>query len=499
MIGVRRLRHVAGLLGTILKWYGTIFFIPLVFAVGYGSPLSPFVLPLVVSTAAGYGLERRFPETDLARTDGFLLVVLTWIAVSLVGALPYLLSGVGTLATPINALFESVSGFSCTGSTVVGEISLDKYPHALMLWRQLTQWLGGMGILVLAVAVLPRLSVGGAQFLDNEVPGPRLDRLTPHMAETARRLWILYVAASGLLFVLLFALHLGGLAPKMDAFQALAHALTTLPSGGFSPQARSIAAFSPAVQWVIVPFMLVAAMNFALLWRALLVRPRALGENAEFKAYLGLLGLGTVLVCAMLGLHGEYAAAEETIRHGVFQTATILTTTGYATADFTAWPGDALLVMIVLMFVSGSVGSTSGGLKILRWMIAVKVVYREVVQRIHPSSIRPLRVGERVLKEDVVRGALVLIVVYLTLFAVSSIVVAVDTRLAGLEIEIVEILSAVAVTLGNIGPGLGRVGPMGNFEFLPVVSKGWMCVLMIAGRLEIMSLLVLMTPRYWRD
>lgn len=502
MIGLRRLHNVAGLMGTILVGYSAIFLIPMLFALIYGESLVPFLLPLGIAAVSGLTLERLFPDTELERADGFLLVVLTWFVVSLLGALPYLTAGVGTLAHPVNAIFESVSGFSCTGSTVMGQISLDQHSHAILIWRQLTQWIGGMGILVLAVAVLPRLSVGGAQFLDNEVPGPRMDRLTPHMAATARRLWILYVGATVLLIGLFVAFHYAGIADKMDPYQAIAHAFTTLPSGGFSPQGRSIEAFGAPVQWLIIPFMFVAAMNFALLWRAIFSGPKALLENTEFKTYGVLFLVAGVLVTVMLGLHEQYPNVEQAARHGFFQLATILTTTGYASADFAQWPGDVHTVLVALMFVSGCVGSTSGGLKMLRWIIGAKVVYREVVQRIHPSAVQPLRVGQRVLKSDVVQGALILIVVYLALVGFSTVVVAVDTHLNLANPERMgyeEVLTSVAVTIGNIGPGLGEIGPMENFEFLPTFSKIWMCLLMIAGRLEVMSMLVLFVPRYWTD
>jgi len=502
MIGFRRLGNIAGLMGTILLGYSALFVVPILFALIYGGTLLPFVLPLGIAAVSGFALERLFPETELDRADGFLLVVLTWFVVSLLGALPYLTAGVGTVAHPINAIFESVSGFSCTGSTVMGEISLEQHSHAILIWRQLTQWVGGMGILVLAVAVLPRLSVGGAQFLDNEVPGPRIDRLTPHMAATAQRLWILYVAATALLIALALAFHYGGIAPKMEPYQAIAHAFTTLPSGGFSPQARSIEAFGPAIHWLIIPFMFVAATNFALLWRAIFSGPSSLLENTECKTYIVLFVTGGALITTMLALHGQYPHLEASARHGFFQLATILTTTGYASTDFAGWSGDVHTVLVALMFVSGCVGSTSGGLKLLRWIIGAKVIYREVLQRIHPSAVQPLRVGQRVLKSNVVKGALILIVVYLALVGFSTVLVAIDTHfnLASPDrMGYKEVLTSVAVTTGNIGPGLGELGPMENFEFLPTFSKLWMCLLMIAGRLEVMSILVLFVPRYWTD
>lgn len=499
MIVLRRLRTVAGLLGTVLASFSLLYLVPLAVALLYGNSIVPYLVPMGISAVLGLGLSYYLREEELEVADGFLLVVLTWVTVAILGAVPYVLTGTGSLASPVNALFESVSGFSCTGSTVIRNISLEKYPHALMLWRQLTQWLGGMGILVLAVAVLPRLSVGGSQFLDNEVPGPRMDRLTPHMAETARRLWLLYLTATALLFALLYGLHLVGLAPKMTLFQSISHAFTTLPSGGFSPQARSVAAFSPWVQWALIPFMLVAAMSFVLLWQALFKNPRSLFRNTEFVTYILLFLVGGILVSLMLFFRDSHATLEEHVRHGFFQVTTILTTTGYASTDFAAWSGDILVILLLLMFISGCVGSTSGGIKVFRWLIVVKVIHREVFQRIHPSAVRSLYLGKRVIKPEIVNGALAFVLSYITLFATGVLVITVDLHLTGISLEPAEVVTTVAVTLGNIGPGFGNVGPMENFQFYPWPSKLVMSFMMIAGRLEVMSLLIVLLPSYWKD
>ena len=499
MIATRRLRRVSSILGPVLKWFGAVFLVPLGIALYQGTPVLPFVVPLALAVGIGWGLEWwAYTDRDLAAEDGFLLVVLAWIGVSLFGSLPYLISGVGSIGAPMNAFFESVSGFTATGSTVMLDISVEKHGFAVMLWRQMTQWLGGMGILVLAVAVLPRLAAGGAQFLDAEVPGPRMERLTPHIAATARRLWLLYLGLSVLLFGLFMALAAGGVAPRMDVFQAISHVFTTIPSGGFSPQARSIEAFAPAVQWTIIPFMFVAAMSFALLWRTLFSSVKAPFRNTEFKVYLTLFAVGGVLVSTLLWFDGQFGGIEETIRQGFFQTATLLTTTGYASTDFAIWNEEILVVLFVLMLTSGCAGSTSGGLKVMRWVVSAKTIGRELFQMVHPSSVRPMRMGERVVKESVVRGIVIVIVAYLLLLFIGTMFVALDTYRAGLEFEVLEALTATLATLGNIGPGMGAVGPMGNFEMLPVPSKLVMCFLMIAGRLEVMAFLVVLTPRYWK-
>ncbi|WP_251924211.1 TrkH family potassium uptake protein, partial [Salinibacter ruber] len=498
MIAARRLRRVSSVLGPVLKWFSAVFSVPIATALYHGTSVVPFLVPLGLSFGAGALAEWIGGDSELTVQDGFLLVTLTWVLVSLLGSVPYLLSGTGSFATPINAVFESFSGFSATGSTILLDISIEKHGAALMLWRQLTQWIAGMGILALAVAVLPRLSAGGAQFLDAEVPGPRLERLTPHIAETARRLWLLYIGCSVVLLVLLLGVHYAGLAPRMTPYQALAHVFTTIPSGGFSPQARSIEAFAPAVQWILVPFMFVAAMNFTLLWQAIVSTPTAPARDTEFRVYLSVFVVGSLLVSAMLWGNGQFAGLEDTLRHGTFQTATLLTTTGYASTDFAVWSEEVLVVLLLLMFASGCVGSTSGGLKLMRWTVGFKVIGRELFQMIHPSSVRPMWLGRRTVKEPVVRGILIVILTYLLLVVGGTGFIAVDAHRVGIDLSISEALSGTLVVLGNIGPGFGAVGPMGGFEALPVPTKVFMCLLMVAGRLEVMTFLVVLSPSYWR-
>jgi len=498
MIAARRLRRVSSVLGPVLKWFSAVFLVPTAVALYHGTSVVSFLVPMGISVGIGALAEWAGGGSELTVEDGFLLVTLTWIVVSLLGSVPYLISGTGSFATPINALFESFSGFSATGSTILLDISIEKHGAALMLWRQLTQWIAGMGILALAVAILPRLSAGGAQFLDAEVPGPRLERLTPHIAETARRLWLLYVGCSVVLLILLLGVHYGGLAPRMTPYQAVAHVFTTIPSGGFSPQARSIEAFAPTVQWILIPFMFVAAMNFTLLWQTIFSDPSTPVRNTEFRVYLSIFAGGSLLVSLMLWGDGQFAGLEETFRHGAFQTATLLTTTGYASTDFAVWSEEILAVLLLLMFASGCVGSTSGGLKLMRWIVGVKVIGRELFQMIHPSSVRPMWLGRRAVKEPVVRGILIVILTYLLLVVGGTGFIAVDAHRVGVDLALNEAFSATLVVLGNIGPGFGAVGPMGGFEALPVPTKIFMCLLMVAGRLEVMTFLVVLTPSYWR-
>ena len=278
------------LTGTVIKWLAVAMIIPLLTSLLYGDGTVVFLISMVITVLVGLSFERLSQDTELKPRESILLVATAWLAVSIMGAIPYVIAGWGTastLAHPVNALFESMSGFTTTGATVMGEISTEQHSHAILIWRQLTQWLGGMGIIVLMIAILPELAVNGAHLMDSEAPGPSLQKLTPRIAETARVLWLVYLGFTLLLVILLMLLHLGGLAPQMNLFNAVSHAFTTLPTGGFSPQADSIAAFSPSVQWLIIPFMIIAGTNFALFW--LLVRGDTddfLGD-IELQVYVG--------------------------------------------------------------------------------------------------------------------------------------------------------------------------------------------------------------------
>jgi len=507
-------RASVGLVGTIVKYLSATQSIPLAVALYYGRDVLTFVGSFVVTLAVGLALERADPDPDLGAREGFLVVALTWLVVALVGTTPYLLAGVtgteSTLASPVNAFFESMSGFSTTGATVMGTISLSEHSHALMLWRQLTQWLGGMGIVVLAVAVLPELSVGGAQLMDTEAPGPGIEKLTPRIAETARVLWLAYLGLTLLEMVLLYGLHLAGLAPNMDLYNALVHPLTTMPTGGFSPEARSIEAFSAAVQWLIIPFMVVAGTNFALIWQVVTGNPRELFRDREFRAYLGIIGVSTAVVAGLLfsgigigtahnGVAPIAGELEDSIRHGLFNVVSIVTTTGYANMDFTTWSAPAKYLLLFAMFVGGSAGSTGGAVKIIRWVVVVKSLRRELFTTVHPSAVSPVRIGGRVVDRRAVRGIHAFTLLYLLLFFVATLVIIVDGWRVGLHLSTFESMSAVASTLGNVGPGFGSLGPMNNYLAFPATSKLFLAFLMWIGRLEILPVLVLLTPAYWRS
>ena len=511
-------RTSLALLGRIVKWLALALVFPIAVAVVYEEwrSLGAFVVTALVALAVGYGLERLDQDPDLGAREAFLMVSLTWLSVAVIGAIPYVVAGQGTVAQPVNALFESMSGFTTTGATVMGDISFSTHSRSILIWRQLTQWLGGMGIVVLAVAILPELSVGGAQLMDAEAPGPGLEKLTPRIAETARALWKLYAAITALEIVLLYGLHVAGpaigmpgLAPNMTLYNAVAHGLTTMPTGGFSPEARSIEAFSAAVQWLIIPFMIAAGTNFALFWYVVSGRPGRLLRDAEFRGYVGLMAVLSAIVAGLLftdpnlAAHPEVGAVagdvESSLRQAIFQTVSIVTTTGYATMDFNDWDSTAQYLLLAAMLVGGSAGSTGSGIKVVRWLVVLKSLRRELFTTVHPEAVRPVRLGGRALDERAIRGIHAFTLLYLAIFVVGTALILLDAARVDLALSGFSAMSATAATLGNVGPGFGVVGPMNSYLPFPPTTKLFMVGLMWLGRLEVLPALVLLTSTFWRS
>ena len=489
--------------GTIVKLLSASMSVPLVVALIYGEDALTFAVSMTIAVAIGAGMERLDDEPDLGPRDALAVVSLAWFMAAVIGAIPYVIAGYGTasaLGHPMNALFESMSGFTTTGATATAEISFERHSHAVLMWRQLTQWLGGMGIIVLMVAILPQLAVNGAELMKSEAPGPGLQKLTPRIAETARALWLIYAGFTVALIAILFGLGLTPLAPNMDLYNAIAHGFSTLPTGGFSPQAESIAAFSPVAQWVFIPFMVIAGVNFALFWYVLRDDPRELFGNTEFRMYLGLVtGFAAVLAVGLFyggapetGIGGvTEGVTESALRHGAFQIASLLNSTGFATADFAQWDTQTKFFLLFVMFIGGSAGSTGGGIKVIRWLILLKVLYRELYTTANPDVVRPVRLGGEVVDEDVIRGILVFTLLYFLVFALSAVFIELDTTRVGEGLTGTQAFAASLATIGNIGPGLGPLGPFGSYEFLPNTTKLLMIGLMWIGRLEIVPVLAL--------
>ncbi len=468
------------ILGWLLVGLGIVEFVPVFVALGYGEPSLPYVASSAAALVYGVpiALTLRARNRRMRPRDGFLIVSSAWVLASVFGALPYYLTG--TLG-PVDSLFESVAGFTTTGSSVIPDV--ESSPHGLLLWRSLSQWIGGMGIIVFTIAVLPLLGIGGMQLFKAEVPGPVTDKLTPRVADTARQLWYIYVGLTLGAFVCLIVAGMGW-------FDATCHALTTLATGGFSTRNGSIASFhSAAIEWIIVVFMLAAGTNFALHFRLLNGQFRRVAEDRELHLYLALVAALTLLVTAVLWDPG---APEATLRASAFQVISLLTTTGFATADYEAWPALAQFTMAHLLLLGGMAGSTSGGLKTLRLLLGIRALRTFVLRASHPNAIRPVRHQGRAVAEDVLNGVLVFFIGY------AAIAIAAAAVVASGGYDVTTSFTAALTAIGNVGPGLGAVGPTDNFAHMPAYVKLVLSFCMIAGRLEIFTVLVLFEPHFWK-
>ncbi|MGM0380993.1 MAG: TrkH family potassium uptake protein [bacterium] len=492
-------RSSFSLVGSVIKWLSVPLLFPLLFALHEQKDILVFVYTIIIAWGAGFLLERLETEPRITTRSAFLVVGLTWLLVPLFGALPYLFAGNGSLAHLVNAYFESMSGFTTTGATVMKNISFDIHSSAIIIWRQISQWLGGMGIVVLAVAILPKLSLGGTQLMEAETPGPGVERLAPRIVETARRLWALYAGLTGLEILLLYASHLHGYAPKMTFYQSFAHGLTTMPTGGFSPMAASIAAFSSTVQWIIIVFMFLAGTNFAFMWRVLVGKINPLRDDKEFLGYLRFTLYFTLILTFVLPMQNIYTNFFDSLRHGAFQVISLITTTGFASADFNYWGALPITILFLAMFVGGSAGSTGGGIKIIRWLVALKTIGRELFTTLHPRSVRPLRLGKKIINERVVRQVISLILTYFLVFLGASGAVAIFEAAGNLQVGVIDILSTTAACLGNIGPAFGIAGPMNNYLAFSIPSQITFIILMWVGRLEIFTVLIIFLPSYWKN
>lgn len=484
-------RPVLRFLGRLVLLLGLAQLVPAACALLYGEvgDAEAFLGSAAVAAVAG-GAMVLFGrgEDEVYRREGILIVVGGWVLASLFGALPYLLTG--TLASPVDALFESASGFTTTGATVLVEI--EAAGRGILFWRSFTQWLGGMGIIVLFVALLPELGPGARFLYKLEVPGPTAQALLPHIRDTASVLWRLYLAFTAAEAALLM---LAGL----DLYDALTHTFSTLSTGGFSPRAESIAAFaSPAVHLVVIVFMVLAGANFSLYFG---LRHRAgwrtVWRDPELRAYLTILSAVALAIAGVLLATGRYAASGagtgRALLDSVFQVTSILTTTGFATADFETWPSFARMALVALMFVGGCAGSTAGSMKVMRMVIGLKAALREVRLIFSPSSVISILVGRRAVPEGVVRSVAGFFILYLSSWGLGTVVL---TLVSGQEL--VTTATAAAATLGNIGPGLEAVGPVDSYAFFDPVSKIVMILLMWLGRLEVYSIAALLTVRFWK-
>ncbi len=512
------------LTGTVLKWLALPLLIPLTLAVVDGTDVIPFAAATVVTVLLGAALERLSTDRELGQREAFLMVALTWLGVAAVGAIPFFLAGIGAdpessfynpigavpngdlaavliaLSALVDALFESMSGLTTTGSTIMTGWDFENQSRAILLWRQLIQWLGGLGILIVAIGLLSNLMVGGAQLMETETQTQNVTKLTPEIESTARLIWGLYIGLTVAAAATFYALHLLGLAPNMDLFNAVSHALTSVATAGFSPEGGSVGAFEPIVQWAVIPFMLLGATNFVLLYYLVqgdLERPF---RSEELRFYLGVVVVFGAIVSLILALDAEIEKGiEPTIRHGLFNVVSLVTTTGYASTDFNQWTPGAKHVLFLCMFVGGMAGSTTCSIKSLRWLIIFKGLYRNLFVSIHPQAVRPIRLGDVVVEEDTINDIFAYVMLAIIIFFGLTIFVVVDAARVGTAVTEFEALGAAASIFLNIGPAFGMAGPMDNYAGFPLSTRAVMVVMMWIGRIEIIPVLVLLVPAYWRS
>ncbi|MBW1961725.1 MAG: TrkH family potassium uptake protein [Deltaproteobacteria bacterium] len=480
-----RWRYILSVLGVLVLFLGLSMLFPLLVSLIYGDGSGyPVLISMGITIGCGvllYLLFRGQNVETITQPEGMTIVTLGWAVVGLFGALPFYLGGVFELF--VDAYFESVSGFTTTGSSVLTNI--EGVSKGLLFWRAFIQWLGGMGIIVLSVAILPFLGIGGMQLYKAEVPSPVPDKLRPRIRDTAMILWKVYALISAVQVVMLM---LGG----MSLYDALCHAFTTMPTGGYSTKNTSIAHFdSVYFDVVIIVFMLLAGINFSLHYQLLRGKTLVFWRDAECRFFLAVLGL--LIVIVSFDVYGSvYESAGRALRYGAFQVVSIITTTGYATADYEKWPAMSQLILLFCMFFGASAGSTGGGVKAIRVMICLKYCYNELFTLIHPHAVRLIKIKGKSVPEDVTRSILGFLALYVVLFAISSVV------LAGMGVDFITAIAAVAATLGNIGPGLGMVGPADNYAAIPYAGKWLLIWCMLLGRLEIYTVIILMVPEFYR-
>ncbi len=422
------------------------------------------------------------PKTKQIRIrEGLLIATLTWIVVAAVGAVPFAASG--AIPRPADAVFEAMSGITTTGATILDDV--ENLPHAVQFWRSLLHWLGGMGILVFAIALLPSLGIGGTQLMNAESTGPTKDKLTAKQSETAKLLYRIYIGLTVLECILLLA---GG----MDVFDAVNHSLSTMGTGGFSTHNASIAAFgSSYVEWIVTLFMLLAGVKFPVYFYLIRREFREIRRDAELKTYLGIWCGVTVLIFSLLLLTKTYDSFGTAVRHSAFQVASIMSTTGFGITDYLLWPTAVRMVIFLLFFVGGCAGSTAGGVKVIRVIAFWKIIRRGMTERLHPNAVVSVKIGGKPMREEAVQSIVTFLFLYFGLILAGSFVIS----FSGVSIETA--LSASMSAIGNVGPGFGAIGPVLTYSFFPAWTKLFLTALMLIGRLELFTVMTLFLPNFW--
>ena len=478
-------RIITRFIAALIFFLGVSMALPLLVSLFYkdGSTRA-LLLSMFITTLIGlilFFFTKKQEDNYLSHRDGVAIVTIGWIMAGLFGTLPFIFSN--AIPNFTNAFFESVSGFTTTGASVITDI--EGLPEGILFWRSLTQWLGGMGIILLSIAILPFLGVGGMQLYKAEVPSPVVDKLKPRMSETAKTLWKVYVLITIIQILLLLA---GG----MSVFDSVCHAFCTMPTGGFSTKNASIAHYDSAYfDVVILIFMLLAGINFSLHYKLLKGDFKVFGRDPECRVFLALVGAFILIIT--WDIYGNtYASFAKALRYAAFQVGSIITTTGFVTADYEKWPALSQLILLSCMFVGAMAGSTGGGIKIMRLMIMIKHGYQQIFQIIHPHAVTTVKLGGKPVPQDILNSIWGFFIIYVGLFIAATLI------MASLGLDVISAIASVAASIGNIGPGLGMVGPVKNFLDVPEVGKWVLIFCMLLGRLEIYTVILLLTPEYWR-
>ncbi len=472
-------------IGGLLFIMGVLMLTTVAFSVYYNEEIMPMVLSSLITIFAGAALKlstKSSKDAEIRKRDGYLIVTMGWISMAVFGTLPYLLSG--AIPNLTDAFFETMSGLSTTGASILDNI--ESLPRGVLFWRSLTQWIGGMGIIVLTIAILPMLGIGGMELFVAEAPGPTKDKIHPRIKETAKRLWGIYFSLTTIQTLILWG-------SGMSFYDAINHSLTTNSTGGFSTYQDSIAHFnSPFIEYVIVIFMFTAGTNFTLLYFGLKGKFKNVLKNDEFKWYLmAVVGLVIILVPIVYS-HADFSSFSDAFRAVLFQTVSIITTTGFSSSDFTTWGSLATFIFFLLLFSGASAGSTSGGIKIVRIILLMKNGFLEFKRRLHPHAVIPVHLNGSPVSNLIIYNLLAFIFLYLFIFTIGSII------MTALEVPFEESLSAVATSIGNVGPGIGDLGPSHSFSQVPAAGKWVLSFLMLFGRLELFTVALLLTPYYWK-
>ncbi|MCC7576426.1 MAG: TrkH family potassium uptake protein [Methanomethylovorans sp.] len=474
------LKVILSVLGTLLRFLGLMMVVPLLLAFYYHESPFPFLVGICLAEVTGIYLWLRYKsDDDWKLREAFAIVALSWLAAMFFGAIPFIVEGI----SPLNAFFETMSGFTTTGASILDDI--ENHSRSILFWRSMIQWIGGMGIIVLFIAILPKLSVAGRQLFRAEAPGPTEDKIKPRIRDTAKILWMVYVVLSALQIA---ALHLAG----MSTYDAVTHTFTTMATGGFSPYVLGIAAFdSPLIEAIITLFMFIAGANFALLYRTLYTDHKIILKDEEFKFYTAVVVVASAILILALR-YGTGADPLTCLRYSVFQVVSLLTTTGFASTDFNVWPDSSRIVLLLVMFIGGCAGSTAGGPKAIRILLLLKYARWELFRSIHPKAVKPIKFNRKTVPENVMQETVSFVVIYFLIFMTSIFLISL------MGVDILTSITASITTLGNIGPGFGLVGPMASFNAMPELVKVVLIANMWIGRLEVFTVIVMFVPEFWK-